>query len=112
LHAVIPTSTNHQPDDQAQLPMFHATKSGGNICSQSFSLIFGAASAGITASVLNRSPHFVQDQRLTTKRSLTNSDQSGETNTSLHLGQGVPRVVPIVDFSSVMKASPMCYPKI
>jgi hypothetical protein len=67
---------------------FQATKSGGNISSQSFSLIFGP-SAGIQAWVSNRSPHFVQVQRLTTKFSLTNSDQSGETNVSQHFGQVV-----------------------
>src|SRR5450759_2571797 len=64
---------------------FHATKSGGNICSQSLSLIFGAASVGIQAFVSNRSPHFVQVQRLRTKRSLTNSDHSGAISASLHL---------------------------
>jgi hypothetical protein len=37
--------------------ILYATNSGGNICSQSFSLIFDSASAGIHASVSNRSPH-------------------------------------------------------
>jgi hypothetical protein len=49
--------------------------------------IFDAASAGIQAIVSNLSPHFVQDQRLTTKRSLTNSDQSGAISISPHLAQ-------------------------
>jgi hypothetical protein len=62
----------------------HATNSGGNICSQSFSLIFGSPS-GMHAVVSNRSPHFAQDHRLTTNRSLTNSDQSGAISASPHL---------------------------
>src|ERR1700687_5451354 len=62
----------------------HATNSGGNISSQSFWLIFGSAS-GIHALVSNRSPHLVQVQRLRTKRSLTNSDQSGAISASPHL---------------------------
>jgi hypothetical protein len=69
--------------------ILYATNSGGNICSQSFSLIFDSASAGIHASVSNRSPHFVQDQRLRTKCSLTNSDQSGAISASPHLAHVV-----------------------
>jgi len=53
--------------------------------SQSFWLIFGSASTGIYAFVSNRSPHFVQVQRLRTNRSLTNSDQSGAISASPHL---------------------------
>ena len=46
----------------SDLQQFHATNSGGNICSQSFSLIFGSPS-GMHAVVSNRSPHFVQIHR-------------------------------------------------
>jgi hypothetical protein len=49
--------------------------------------IFDEASAGMQAFVSNLSPHFVQHQRLTTKRSLTNSDQSGAISISPHLAQ-------------------------
>jgi hypothetical protein len=79
----------------------YATNSGRNICSQSFSLILGSASACIHATVSKRSPHFVQDQRLITKRSLTNSDQSGATNPSPHLAQVV-----VMAFSLASSFSP------
>ena len=75
-------------------PRVHATNSGGNISSQSFSRIFGAASAGIQALVSNRSPHFVQVQRLRTNRSLTNSDQSGAISASPHLTHVVLMATP------------------
>src|ERR1019366_4339224 len=78
------------PTFDRQSQMFHATNSAGNICSQSFSLILNSASSDIQAEVSNRSPHLLQDQRLTTKRSLTNSDQSGTNSVSPHLAQVVP----------------------
>jgi len=49
-----------------------------------------SASAGIWASVSNRCPHFTQDQRLRTSRSLMYSDQSGANSVKPHLAQ-IPR---------------------
>jgi hypothetical protein len=65
-------------------------------------LIFDEASAGMQAFVSNLSPHFVQDQRLTTKRSLTNSDQSGAISISPHLAQIV-----VMAFSFAYSCSPL-----
>jgi hypothetical protein len=46
---------------------------------------FGSALSGTHAFISNRSPQVVQTQRLITKLSLTNSDQSGEISVSPHL---------------------------
>jgi hypothetical protein len=93
--AVSPSST----DDQEH---FHATNSAGNISSHKALFIFDEASAGMQAFVSNLSPHFVQDQRLTTKRSLTNSDQSGAISISPHLAQIV-----VMAFSFAYSCSPL-----
>src|SRR5258705_621258 len=87
-----------------QIGTFHATNSGGNICSQSFSLIFGSLSG--THAVSNRSPHFVQVHRLTTNPSPTNSDLSGAIGASPHLTHFiVMAILPCLFLFSVSRVS-------
>jgi hypothetical protein len=57
------------------------------------------------AEVSNRSPHLPQDQRFTTSRSLTNSDQSGINSISPHFTQVVPWSVLFIEEMVAMLAS-------
>lgn len=80
--------------------IYATNKDGKNAFIAVSSLI---ASAGIHASVSNSQPHFEQDQRLMTSRSLTYSDHSGAISFSPHFSQVVPKLE--LDVFDVMATS-------